>query len=68
MAVMGLVVVADCGVRGDNRSGHNRKRNSSKQEIAEHLHKRDPLPNPAAPPSGRSGQCKQLIVINSFLQ
>jgi hypothetical protein len=62
-----VMVVADCGIRGDNRAGHNRKRNSSKQQITEHLHDEHPLPNPAAHPSGRSGQCKQLIAIDSFL-
>jgi hypothetical protein len=39
-AVVMPSMMADCGVRGDNRAGHNRKRNSSKQEIAEHFHNR----------------------------
>jgi hypothetical protein len=50
-----FVVMTSSGIRGNNRAGQYGKCDGSKQQIAEHLHSRTPLCDPAAHLSGGPG-------------
>ena len=47
------VVVANSGIRGNDRTGQNRECNQGEQHVTDHLHRNKPLWDPAALPSDR---------------
>jgi hypothetical protein len=54
-SVIPVVVRQPSRVRRNNRPSQHRQSNTSKQQIANHLHRQDPFTTPAAHSSARSG-------------
>ena len=61
------VVMDACGAGGNNRTGQDRKRKESEQEIAQQFHKARLLHSPVAQSSGRSKSTTGLTLWTPFL-